>query len=124
MTSGCTQENWYSRRYCGQLTEIDNKISELDERINGYGLYVSAVKHRDAAMANLSGLNPASVEQAHHPVFNYACDNFGNNGAQRQSVVFIVDEFCIGGPSIATVLFKSVAVTIRKPRKKNRFIMA
>lgn len=69
MTSGCTQENWYSRKYCGQLTEIDNKISELDERINGYGLYVSATKHRDAAMANLTELNPASVEQAHHPVF-------------------------------------------------------
>jgi hypothetical protein len=69
MTSGCTANNWYSRKYCGQLTEIDNKISELDERINGYGLYISAVKHRDSAMANLTGLNPASVEQAHHPVF-------------------------------------------------------
>ena len=103
MTGGCTQNNWYSRKYCGKLSGIDNRINELDAKINGFDLYVSAVEHRDNAMLQLSGLSPQSIETSHHPVFLNLATVFDTTAPNVKSWFLLITAFVL--EALASLLF-------------------
>lgn len=68
LSKGCSIDNWYSRTYCTQITDIDKKIAHIDEKAGGYALYASALEAKKQALHTLSAITPAQ-DTSLSPVF-------------------------------------------------------
>lgn len=89
MTADCSNRNWYTNHYCGQVTDNNALIQQLQAQSDAHQRYQAALAHYQAAQQAFSQLTVASTSNQTHPMFV----NIGqlmNNPAGRIKNLYIL----------------------------------
>jgi hypothetical protein len=69
MTADCTKTNWYFNRYCGNVTDNNASIQQLQARLDGHQRYQSALEHYENAEQAFNELTATGFGEQAHPLF-------------------------------------------------------
>jgi hypothetical protein len=67
ITAQCSEDNWYTRHYCGKWLSHHAEIQQLQVRLHGYQPYQSAFAHHQTAQNAFSELAIIGAANQAHP---------------------------------------------------------